>query len=712
MDECAMVRKLPVEPFVPELDTLPVNVLLALGKGATRGDHQSIFNLPATAAALLGDWSRVRTVLNLRIWAPEWDADRFRSYLGEAGRNASSRDLPDDTWRESTFLGLPDVDGGEEEETAQYEIVHCISDIGQNFDGDPFLFLGVGRHQILAAGTLRDALVRSGTRLLILHSLGSHIERDSAERLAELVVAAGGPTVLIVAEEGGRNLDAYFLNLYARILCNQPLEEAAAAPEGGPSTLLVHGTGGDRFDGLMERLEKRLADYSGLVKGLLEGIRDIERGRLQVTHGPTADELRSLHELDSRIDTELTRLGHARTGVGAHAAEGPSLLSAVVANVSSITMDIGLMPGEGHLHTMLFDPLKYELQQARYQRGLADERPGRSHTMALDARWVSLLFATTRQRREDDFSGERSDGTISFGRTHVRIPEDHAIGKVERPLEFTLFSYTIFRQEHDPTRHFTAGVVNIIPESEWISHIRSFGAADCLLFIHGFSTSFGDAILRFAQIVWDLKFDGLPILFSWPSRGTIHDYLYDRDSAMGATPQLIEVAQKISSQENVRRIHILAHSMGNFCLLDGLANHLDALNALRIGELIMAAPDIDRDLYRQRTAVIRPRTRGMTLYASAADRALALSKKVAGDIPRAGDVFDGTPILVDGVDAIDVTFVGEEMFGFGHGTYSETRSVLNDVKILLTGKRPPHDRLIDIEPVPDKNNPKFWRYLR
>jgi esterase/lipase superfamily enzyme len=151
------------------------------------------------------------------------------------------------------------------------------------------------------------------------------------------------------------------------------------------------------------------------------------------------------------------------------------------------------------------------------------------------------------------------------------------------------------------------GVVTLIAVAEWISHIQTFGAADCLVFIHGFNTGFRDAVFRFAQIIWDLKFDGLPILFSWPSRGTFKDYLYDRDSAMGATPQLIEILQHISDQENVRRIHIVAHSMGNFCMLDALANHLDSLSTLRIGEIVMAAPDNDRDLYRQRAAAIDSR---------------------------------------------------------------------------------------------------------
>ncbi len=158
---------------------------------------------------------------------------------------------------------------------------------------------------------------------------------------------------------------------------------------------------------------------------------------------------------------------------------------------------------------------------------------------------------------------------------------------------------------------------------------------------------------------------------------------------MGAGVYLAEVIHKIGATENISRIHILAHSMGNFCLLDGLANHLNLIGAKALGEVIMAAPDIDRDLYRARVSAIRPKASGMTLYASAADRAMTLSKNISGNVPRAGDIFNGSPILVDGVDAIDVTFIGEEMFGLGHGTYADTRSVLNDMKILSTGKRPP-----------------------
>jgi esterase/lipase superfamily enzyme len=77
--------------------------------------------------------------------------------------------------------------------------------------------------------------------------------------------------------------------------------------------------------------------------------------------------------------------------------------------------------------------------------------------------------------------------------------------------------------------------------------------------------------------------------------------------------------------------------MGNFLVLDALAR-LDRLPISSTGQLIMAAPDVDRDQFVQNIPKIKQFFRGLTLYASSAGRALAASKRVAGGIPRAGDV--------------------------------------------------------------------------
>jgi len=55
-------------------------------------------------------------------------------------------------------------------------------------------------------------------------------------------------------------------------------------------------------------------------------------------------------------------------------------------------------------------------------------------------------------------------------------------------------------------------------------------AREVLLYIHGYTVSYNRALKRAAQLKNDLKFEGLVILFSWPTMG--HPLAYNRDSWM------------------------------------------------------------------------------------------------------------------------------------------------------------------------------------
>lgn len=326
-------------------------------------------------------------------------------------------------------------------------------------------------------------------------------------------------------------------------------------------------------------------------------------------------------------------------------------------------------------------------------------------------RTVDLMFATTRKYddAQERFTGERSP-SITFGQAFVRVPEDRLPGELNRPKTYTLFSFTVYRQKEDPRKHFVLRGASILPKERWLEVIGSMPSGDALVFVHGFNTSFDDALYRNAQIVWDLRFKGLAVLFSWASRGAIADYGYDRNSAQLARGPFVEVLELLAGRPNVQQIHILAHSMGNEVVLDALAHCKSDAAALKLGELVMAAPDVDRDVYKTIAVSARKLTKRMTLYASAADRALLASKVLAGDIPRAGDVPDDGPIVLDSIDSIDATALGEEIFGLNHSTYARSLSILNDVLLLLEGKAPP--RVIEINSVPDGAiPPKYWRYL-
>jgi hypothetical protein len=64
------------------------------------------------------------------------------------------------------------------------------------------------------------------------------------------------------------------------------------------------------------------------------------------------------------------------------------------------------------------------------------------------------------------------------------------------------------------------------------------------------------------------------------------------------------------------------------------------------------------------------------------------------------------------MDSIDVSALGEEMFGLNHSTFAERRELIEDIKALLeSGRRPPRGWVDRLSAVPASPPPlQFWRY--
>jgi esterase/lipase superfamily enzyme len=241
---------------------------------------------------------------------------------------------------------------------------------------------------------------------------------------------------------------------------------------------------------------------------------------------------------------------------------------------------------------------------------------------------------------------------------------------------------------------------------------RAKGANTALVFVHGFNTTFEDALYRNAQIIWDLQYTGVSVLFTWASRGDVRDYIYDRESAYLAREAFIALLRTLKRDYGIEQINVLAHSMGNLIALDALASHAQTSNPINIVRLVMAAPDVDRDQFKTLAPTAKAIVGGMTLYASSADRAMALSRTLAGGVPRAGDVPIDGPVILPNVETIDVTAVGEDIFGLNHNVFAASRDVMEDIAALLRLNAPP-PRLIQIRAVPAPPSvPIYWKYVR
>jgi len=136
--------------------------------------------------------------------------------------------------------------------------------------------------------------------------------------------------------------------------------------------------------------------------------------------------------------------------------------------------------------------------------------------------------------------------------------------------------------------------------------------------------------------------------------------------------------------------------MGNLVAVDASANAANAASSVRLDELILAASDLDWNYFEQVGPQVRTMAQGVTLYASSADKAMALSRTLAR-IPRAGDIINGEPIIIPGIESIDVTAIGEELFGLNHDVFAASRSAIDDLGLIIRQHlHPPLNRLPEI----------------
>lgn len=112
-------------------------------------------------------------------------------------------------------------------------------------------------------------------------------------------------------------------------------------------------------------------------------------------------------------------------------------------------------------------------------------------------------------------------------------------------------------------------------------------------------------------------------LLSWPSREKLLSYVGDRDSAQLSADPLRKFIETVVAETKAKRIHIIAHSMGNVALNEAFqAMETEALNKLNLGEMVLASPDLDPDLFQRTYLRLQKRGATSTVYAASSDWAL------------------------------------------------------------------------------------------
>lgn len=293
---------------------------------------------------------------------------------------------------------------------------------------------------------------------------------------------------------------------------------------------------------------------------------------------------------------------------------------------------------------------------------------------------VEMLIATTRSPsdiRGEMFTGERARAP-NFADITVSVPPNAArkVGEVSWPKKLPPNPATDFAT-------LKADMIDIEAAKAWLNtSVRKTPDGSALVFIHGFNTRFEDSVYRFAQIVQDSGVRSAPILVTWPSRGSLLAYGYDRESTNYTRNALENLFQYLANDTEVKEVSILAHSMGNWLTLEALRQM-----AIRNGRLpakfknvMLAAPDVDVDVFRSQIVDMGTPHPQFTLFVSRDDRALAVSRRVWGDIARLGSIDpEQAPYKQELADAeikvIDLTKVkaGDRL---NHGKFAESPEIV------------------------------------
>lgn len=307
-----------------------------------------------------------------------------------------------------------------------------------------------------------------------------------------------------------------------------------------------------------------------------------------------------------------------------------------------------------------------------------------------------LFYVTDRNpvgenSRKHFFGSER--GELSFGIYSVSQNEESANNgatKASRSI-----SGKMMRSAPKSDVHMS------ISEKAWVEWKRELAGQfagypddSALVYIHGYAKSFVEAADEAASFSTAIEYQGVPILYSWPSGSSPLGYSSDLAAVAWSTFYLEQLLNQLETLDHLRTIHLVAHSLGSKALLDVLVKKIEQSakstdQNWRFGEVVLIAPDVEKEIFiRDYLPRLENSPSRLTIYISSHDIPLKISGSLHG-VPRLGDARN-TLTHYPGVETIDVSQVSS--FLRGHSYYRKDADVVSDIGMLINQRLGAEDR--------------------
>jgi esterase/lipase superfamily enzyme len=308
----------------------------------------------------------------------------------------------------------------------------------------------------------------------------------------------------------------------------------------------------------------------------------------------------------------------------------------------------------------------------------AAENPFADVPPELQTNTVDLLYVTDRAREDDGVGsvryGYKRSPSMAFGSLVVEMGHDvsweqlvEASTTRKRSVSLPMRVQSVTEQLRSPDTPslfvVEDGQLRESPQSivAWKVWIDAFydelrrrlvvtPRKEAYIFVHGFHNTITDAAYRMAELWHFLGREGVPILYSWPAGhpGLIRGYTADHESGQFTQFHLKEFLRVLATYPELETIHVIAHSRGTDVALTAIRELIlvakargDDLEAtLKLGNIVLAAPDIDDDVADQRFAADRifDGFERMTIYTTKDDRALGSAEWLFSSKKRIGKI--------------------------------------------------------------------------
>lgn len=298
---------------------------------------------------------------------------------------------------------------------------------------------------------------------------------------------------------------------------------------------------------------------------------------------------------------------------------------------------------------------------------------------------VPVLYATDRQRVGRNFGGELSSGGgLELGKTASVFSVDYGVNPEQVP--------GAKRRQGGASEKMQESEDRLSHDAFW-SDARSRGTLVhgrkplLLLFVHGYRTSFAEAIERTARLATELQLPVVPMAYSWPSSGSTLGYWHDEDRVRASSLRFGEFLKDLLRNSPLD-VLLVCHSMG--CrevssALSDVAN--ERVDARRLRWVAFTAADVFTQEFRERWPAIRSLPANFAFYASDGDRALAMSTYLHWVSPRLGYA-DTNLWAPPGGMTINASNASSIFDGIGHSYLVDNPKVGSDIASWVGGVSP------------------------